>query len=103
MSVVTHRNQCIVSLRNDSGFSMDAVIVQVNVESLDLQMAALWHGIARIRREIHQHLLELHRVDSDAPQTLAGRESEFNILPINRGSVLAMLLTTGWSSTARSA
>lgn len=80
MSVVAHRNQRIVSLRNDSGLSMDAVIVKANVESFDLQMAALWHGIACIRREIHQHLLELHWVDSHLAQTFAERESEFNIL-----------------------
>jgi hypothetical protein len=42
-------------------------------------MATLRHGVARVRREIHQHLLELNWIDSHAPHTLAGSKAEIDI------------------------
>ena len=36
-----------------------------------LQPAAVGHGVARIDREIHDHLLELRNIDLDRPQVAA--------------------------------
>jgi hypothetical protein len=66
-------------------------------------MAALRHGVARVRREIHEHLLELKGINSHAPQTVAGVKLNSMSSPINRGSVFAIALTAELSSTTRNA
>src|ERR1700756_845201 len=43
-------------------------------------MAALRHGVGRVRREVHEHLLELHGIDSHGAQVLAGSKTEVDVL-----------------------
>ena len=45
--------------------------VELDVAELDGELAAVGHGVARVHREIDDDLLQLTRVDRDAPQ--AGR------------------------------
>jgi hypothetical protein len=43
-------------------------------------MAALRHGVARVRREVHEHRLELNGIDSHRPQVLTGSKTEIDVL-----------------------
>jgi two-component system, cell cycle sensor histidine kinase and response regulator CckA len=39
---------------------LDIVVAQADAGGLNHQFAASWHGVARISREVHDHLLDLH-------------------------------------------
>jgi hypothetical protein len=44
----------------------------------DPQAAAIRHRVARVQRQVHDHLVELRRVDPHAPARLLQREVELH-------------------------
>ena len=54
--------------------------IQVGICGLDCELSAVRHGVARIGREVHDDLLDLHRIRLNFPDVLSGREDELNVL-----------------------
>src|SRR5215467_5404993 len=55
------------------------MFVYVDVLRLDPKLSPLWHRVARVDAEIHQHLMELCRVARDAPQFRVYGECDLDV------------------------
>ena len=56
------------------------VLVDPEVLGLDLQPAARRHGVARVDRQVDEHLLDLSGVGHDSRQARAERGDELDVL-----------------------
>jgi hypothetical protein len=55
--------------------------VEVRVGCLDRQAAAFRHGIAGVDRQVHDHLLDLARVDLHKSEIGGTGQAQFHVLP----------------------
>ena len=53
--------------------------LDVHVGGLNPQPAAIRHGVARVRGEVHQDLLQLRRIDLDGAQVGRGGEGKLHV------------------------
>ena len=58
---------------------MDVFFVDDYVGGLDPETPSLGHGVACIRGQIHQNLLDLDGIDTDAAEIGTGHKTELNI------------------------
>jgi hypothetical protein len=56
-------------------------IKQPDARRLDHQRPALGHSIARIGGQVHDDLLDLHRIRLDSSQFLARNKRQFDVFP----------------------
>src|SRR5678815_1432890 len=52
----------------------------MRIGHLDHELAAVRHRVARIYREIEDHVLDLRRIDQSGPESLAGRQLDGDVL-----------------------
>ena len=55
-------------------------LVEIDVARLDGQHAAVGHGVAGVDDQVHQHLLELRRVEADAAEIARGDDAQLDVL-----------------------
>ena len=55
--------------------------VQFHAGGLDQQLAAEWHGIPGVHREVHDHLLEVMRIGADRTVDGLERDAHLDVLP----------------------
>ena len=60
------------------------VRVEDNGSRLDGQRATGGHGVAPVHRQVHEHLLELPGIDSDAAGAFGERERDSDVLAKQR-------------------
>ena len=59
-------------------------LVQSHAGGLDHQFAALRHGVARVGHQVHEDLLDLHRVSFHFAELFAGNKCEFDIFTLRQ-------------------
>ena len=75
--------------------------IDLYVGGLNHDLAALRHCVARVDRQVHQHLFKLARVGIHASQAAAGQDNQFNARPRSAGrNIPSMRLTVSFRSTA---
>ena len=73
-----------VRTRNGSRMENGVVRVKDNGSRLDGQRATAGHGVAPVHRQVHEHLLELPGIDSDAARAFGQRERDSDVLAKQR-------------------
>ena len=56
------------------------VLVELDVLGLDRQHAAVRHGVARVDHQVHQHLLELRRIEPHAAEAARRDDAQLDVL-----------------------
>ena len=56
------------------------ILIEIDIYSFDGQLAAVWHCVSRIDREIHNHLLDLTRISFSTAQVRIKVDGQVNIV-----------------------
>ncbi len=80
-----------VGARPDRRCAGGVGLVELRVAGLDGQLASRGHRVARVDRQVHDHLLEAPRVDLHQPERAARHRGQLDVLPQHRRSIFSML------------
>src|ERR1700675_1012149 len=66
---------------NNRLLMLGVLFVELHIGGLNGQPASLGHSIARVCREVQKNLFDLHRIQTNPPQSIARYEGQFNVFP----------------------
>src|SRR5258708_6904162 len=76
---IGHGQHRIAPCRNDGVFAIGVVLVEVYIRRLNRELPSLRHRIARVGREVHKDLFDLHGIKTNSSQSLPSDKIQLDI------------------------